>query len=96
MVWLLELLTLSQVFDLSEESPDKVLHRLYANFEKLKSNGDNLADEIQKKLRLIVSVLPLVSIYKRMHFLPGCFFVLTMELSNRLLVVMARQVGCLE
>lgn len=45
----------SQVFDLSEESPDKVLHKLYANFEKLKSNGDTLAFEIQRSLRLIVS-----------------------------------------
>ncbi|KAM0825325.1 hypothetical protein ACQ4PT_069629 [Festuca glaucescens] len=50
-----ELLNVAQVFDLSEESPDKVLHRLYANFEKLKSNGDILAVEIQRKLRLIVA-----------------------------------------
>jgi diacylglycerol kinase (ATP) len=28
---------------------------LYANFEKLKSNGDTLAIEIQKNLRLIVA-----------------------------------------
>uniref|UniRef100_A0ACD5UEQ4 Uncharacterized protein n=2 Tax=Avena sativa TaxID=4498 RepID=A0ACD5UEQ4_AVESA len=50
-----ELLNEAQVFDLSEESPDKVLQRLYANFEKLKSNGDTLAIEIQKNLRLIVA-----------------------------------------
>jgi len=44
-----------QVFDLGEEAPDKVLHRLYANLEKLKSSGDDLATEIQNNLRLIVS-----------------------------------------
>jgi len=44
----------SKVFDLSEEAPDKVLHRLYCNFEKLKSNGDLIATQIQKSLRLIV------------------------------------------
>ncbi|KAK8449753.1 hypothetical protein SEVIR_7G264700v4 [Setaria viridis] len=48
-----ELLNEAQVFDLSEEAPDKVLHRLYSNFEKLKSNGDLLAIQIQKNLRLI-------------------------------------------
>ncbi|KAL6844014.1 hypothetical protein ACP4OV_025687 [Aristida adscensionis] len=50
-----ELLNEAQVFDLTEEAPDKVLHRLYGNFEKLKSNGDVLAIEIQKNLRLIVA-----------------------------------------
>jgi diacylglycerol kinase (ATP) len=50
-----ELLNEAQVFDLSEEAPDKVLHRLYCNFEKLKSNGDLLAIQIQKSLRLIVA-----------------------------------------
>ncbi|XP_062226873.1 diacylglycerol kinase 1-like isoform X2 [Phragmites australis] len=50
-----ELLNEAQVFDLSEEAPDKVLHRLYSNFEKLKSNGDILAIQIQKSLRLIVA-----------------------------------------
>jgi len=52
-----ELLNEAQVFDLSEESPDKVLHRLYCNFEKLKCNGDLLAIQVQKSLRLIVSNL---------------------------------------
>jgi len=42
---------------LTEEAPDKVLHRLYGNLEKLKSDGDNLAAEIQKRLRLIVSTI---------------------------------------
>lgn len=48
-----ELINNSQVFDLGEEGPDKVLHRLYANFEKLKNSGDDLAVEIEKKLRII-------------------------------------------
>nr|XP_010924045.1 diacylglycerol kinase 5 isoform X2 [Elaeis guineensis] len=50
-----ELLNKVQVFDLSEEAPDKVLHKLYHNLEKLKSEGDNLAAEIQRRLRLIVA-----------------------------------------
>lgn len=44
-----------QVFDLGEEAPDKVLHKLYANLEKLKSSGDDLAIKIENNLRLIVS-----------------------------------------
>lgn len=44
-----------QVFDLGEEAPDKVLHQLYGNIEKLKSEGDHLAAHIEKTLRLIVS-----------------------------------------
>ncbi|CAD5172253.1 unnamed protein product [Musa acuminata subsp. malaccensis] len=50
-----QLLNRVQVFDLGEEAPDKVLHRLYANFEKLKSDGDKLAAEIERTLRLIVA-----------------------------------------
>ncbi|KAF0890864.1 hypothetical protein E2562_004338 [Oryza meyeriana var. granulata] len=50
-----ELLNNAQVFDLSEDAPDKVLHRLYCNFEKLKSNGDPIAFQIQSSLRLIVA-----------------------------------------
>ncbi|KAL3639887.1 Diacylglycerol kinase [Castilleja foliolosa] len=49
------LLNRNQVFDLGEKTPDKVLHQLYFNLEKHKRNGDNLADEIQKKLRIIVA-----------------------------------------
>lgn len=49
------LLSEEQVFDLGEDAPDKVLHRIYANLEKLKSSGDELAIEIQNKLRLIVA-----------------------------------------
>lgn len=44
-----------QVFDLKEESPDKVLHRVYGNLEKLKLKEDHLAAEILNRLKLIVS-----------------------------------------
>ncbi|KAH0460204.1 hypothetical protein IEQ34_010867 [Dendrobium chrysotoxum] len=50
-----QLLSESQVIDLGQEAPDKVLYRLYANLERLKSNGDILAAEIENKLRLIVA-----------------------------------------
>lgn len=46
-----------QVFDLGEKAPDKVLHELYANLEKLRCAGDVLAAEILKRLRIIVSRL---------------------------------------
>lgn len=49
------LLNKLQVFNLKEEAPDKVLHKLYGNLEKLKSNGDHLAAEILNRLRLIVA-----------------------------------------
>ncbi|MFS7940604.1 putative diacylglycerol kinase (ATP) [Helianthus anomalus] len=49
------LLNKNQVFDLNENAPDKVLHQLYFNIEKLKHDGDSLAPEIQKKLRIIVA-----------------------------------------
>ncbi|ONM10719.1 14-3-3-like protein GF14 nu, partial [Zea mays] len=44
-----------QVFDLSKEAPDKVLHRLYANLERLKMEGHFLAVQIWRTLRLIVA-----------------------------------------
>ncbi|CAM8955852.1 unnamed protein product [Rhodiola kirilowii] len=44
-----------QVFDLSEERPDKVLGRIYANIERLKRSGDGLAFHIEQKLRIIVA-----------------------------------------
>lgn len=44
-----------QVIDLGEEAPEKVLHRLFCNFETLKSKGDTLAAEIERRLRIIVS-----------------------------------------
>ncbi|KAF8409375.1 hypothetical protein HHK36_005450 [Tetracentron sinense] len=47
------LLNKNQVFDLGEEAPDKVLHKLYVTLEKLKLSGDGFATEIQKRLRII-------------------------------------------
>ena len=44
-----------KVFDLGEKTPDKVLHQLYYNLEKLKQSEDSLAFEIENKLRIIVS-----------------------------------------
>ncbi|XP_044511701.1 diacylglycerol kinase 5-like isoform X2 [Mangifera indica] len=49
------LLNENQVFDLGKKAPDKVLHELYANLEKLRYAGDVLADEILKRLRIIVA-----------------------------------------
>ncbi|KAL5972978.1 Diacylglycerol kinase [Asimina triloba] len=49
------LLNKAQVFDLGEDAPDKVLHMLYGNLERLKSSGDEFASEIEKRLRLIVA-----------------------------------------
>ncbi|XP_020399745.1 diacylglycerol kinase 5 [Zea mays] len=50
-----ELLNEAQVFDLSKEAPDKVLHCLYANLERLKMEGHILAVQIWRTLRLIVT-----------------------------------------
>ncbi|XP_039853104.1 diacylglycerol kinase 5-like [Panicum virgatum] len=50
-----ELLNEAQVFDLSEEAPDKVLHRLYVNLERLKMEGDILAVQIWRRLRAEVA-----------------------------------------
>lgn len=50
-----KLLNHAQVFDLLEEAPDKVLHRLYSNLERLKRDGDTFAAEIHRRLRLIVA-----------------------------------------
>jgi len=47
---------------------------LYCNFEKLKSNGDPLAIQIQKSLRLIVSILNL-NLCTQREFLFGCSFI---------------------
>ncbi|KAK4484368.1 hypothetical protein RD792_006946 [Penstemon davidsonii] len=49
------LLNENQVFDLREKTPDKVLHQIYYNLEKHKQNGDNLSNEIQRKLRIVVA-----------------------------------------
>ncbi|XP_076905503.1 diacylglycerol kinase 1-like [Bidens hawaiensis] len=49
------LLNKNQVFDMNENAPDKVLHQFYFNIEKLKHDGDSLAPEIQRRLRIIVA-----------------------------------------
>uniref|UniRef100_A0A1D1XT72 diacylglycerol kinase (ATP) n=1 Tax=Anthurium amnicola TaxID=1678845 RepID=A0A1D1XT72_9ARAE len=50
-----QLLNSAQVFDLGEEPPDTVLHRVYGNLEKLKHDGDTFATEIETRLRLIAA-----------------------------------------
>ncbi|XP_047951377.1 diacylglycerol kinase 5-like [Salvia hispanica] len=49
------LLNKNQVFELGEEAPDKVLHRIFHNLERLKENGDQFAPKLEKKLRIIVA-----------------------------------------
>eukprot|EP00252_Welwitschia_mirabilis_P002329 TRINITY_DN1225_c0_g1_i3.p1 TRINITY_DN1225_c0_g1~~TRINITY_DN1225_c0_g1_i3.p1 ORF type:complete len:489 (-),score=89.29 TRINITY_DN1225_c0_g1_i3:760-2226(-) len=44
-----------QVFDLDEQAPDNVLHRILGHLERLKSEGDYFATAIRKALRLIVA-----------------------------------------
>lgn len=49
------ILNKNQVFDLGVKAPEKVLHHLYANLQTLNHNGDNLAAQIQNRLRIIVA-----------------------------------------
>ncbi|CAN4103388.1 unnamed protein product [Withania somnifera] len=49
------LLNKHQVFDLGEEAPDSALRRLYLNIERLKSNGDQFATEVEQRMRIIVA-----------------------------------------
>ncbi|KAJ7981382.1 diacylglycerol kinase [Quillaja saponaria] len=49
------LLTENQVFDLGKEAPDKILRKIYFNFEKLKFDGDESATKIQERMRLVVA-----------------------------------------
>ncbi|KAI3427525.1 Diacylglycerol kinase (DAG kinase) [Psidium guajava] len=49
------LLNKKQVFDLVETAPEEVIQQLYENLENLKGDGDPLASEIQKRLKLIVA-----------------------------------------
>ncbi|XWS54258.1 hypothetical protein CRYUN_Cryun10bG0075500 [Craigia yunnanensis] len=44
-----------QVFDVGEEAPDKVLHRIYIRLEKLKQEKDEFATKIHERLRIIVA-----------------------------------------
>lgn len=45
---------IDQVFDLRERSPGEVLQQLYMTLERLQHDGDFLAGEIQRRLRIIV------------------------------------------
>ncbi|XP_054813789.1 diacylglycerol kinase 5-like isoform X2 [Prosopis cineraria] len=49
------LLNEKQVFDLGEEAPDKVLRRIYINFENLKLQDDQFAMRTMERLKLIVA-----------------------------------------
>lgn len=49
------LLNKHQVFDLTEEAPDKALQKIYLNIENLKLNGDEFAPKIVENLRVIVA-----------------------------------------
>ncbi|CAA0816103.1 Diacylglycerol kinase 5 [Striga hermonthica] len=49
------LLNEKQVIDLGENAPDAVLRRLFLNLERLKNNGDDIASELEQKLKLIVA-----------------------------------------
>ena len=91
------------MFDLLDEAPDKVLHKLYSNLERLKHGGDTLASEIYRRLRLIVSATrqylllifpPLFCIFVYLDSLNMCLLYHGNPI--RLLEVMERLVGCLE
>ncbi|CAN6457794.1 unnamed protein product [Victoria cruziana] len=49
------LLNSAQVFDLGEDAPDKVLHKLYGNLERLKASDDKFASVIEEKMKIIVA-----------------------------------------
>ncbi|KAK6934341.1 Diacylglycerol kinase, accessory domain [Dillenia turbinata] len=49
------LLNKQQVVDLGKSAPEEVLNNLYITLAKLRQSGDDLATEIQKRLRLIVA-----------------------------------------
>lgn len=44
-----------QVFDLSQDKPDKVLSRLWDNFSKATQSGDSAAEVFQSRLRILVA-----------------------------------------
>lgn len=49
------LLCCKQVFNLSEEQPDKVLHKLLSRLQQLKEEGDAIAGEVRMNLKIIVA-----------------------------------------
>lgn len=54
-IWSLTRELSGQVFDLSQEAPDKSLQRIYANLERLKYEGDEFASMVEERLKIIVS-----------------------------------------
>ncbi|KAL8502273.1 hypothetical protein ACS0TY_021413 [Phlomoides rotata] len=44
-----------QVLDLGEEAPDQVLRRVFLNLQRLKNDGDEIAPELEQKLKIIVA-----------------------------------------
>jgi hypothetical protein len=48
------------VYDLADENPEEVLHRLLGHLERLKEDGDEIATHVRTHLRVIVRFLPLV------------------------------------
>ncbi|MCO5552977.1 hypothetical protein L7F22_006497 [Adiantum nelumboides] len=49
------LLSPKQIFDLSEAKPEEVLHRFLSSLEKLKGDGDNIAESILSSFKIIVA-----------------------------------------
>lgn len=49
------LLSPKQVFDLSEATPDKVLHTFLSTLERLKDSGDKIAESILSSFKIIVA-----------------------------------------
>ena len=49
-----------QVYDVANEKPEEVLHRLLGHLEKLKEDGDQVATHVRTHLRVIVSFFSLV------------------------------------
>ncbi|GKB97180.1 threonine synthase, chloroplastic-like protein [Tanacetum coccineum] len=47
----------AQVFDLSEKAPDKALHQLLVNLEKLKRDGDSLASDFRRTTTTFASAI---------------------------------------
>lgn len=52
------------MYDLADEKPEEVLHRLLGHLERLKDDGDEVATHVRTHLRVIVRFLPLVSFPK--------------------------------
>ncbi|XP_051125226.1 diacylglycerol kinase 5-like [Andrographis paniculata] len=44
-----------QVVNLAEEAPDRILHSLFLNLERLKNDEDNIAAKLEENLKIIVA-----------------------------------------